>query len=201
MSDRYFVPLVALLLASAGCVASSLFPLSDGAEVVAESRMLGKWKGLSPPSTGGNLFDETYWEPGGDWTIEATPHQSFRATQREDGVTTVYAGRVVRLGSHLFLDLAPDSAETARCNLFPALLCHASFSVRFAGDTMVVGYLRSDWLESARADGRLPAGTALAFTEEDEALLTGKTPELQKILVQAAGDPRAFSIGRLLRVK
>ena len=201
MNGRYLVTLVAVLLASAGCVAASLFPLSNGEEVVAELRMLGRWKGLPPPVTNRSLFDETYWEPGGDWTIESGPHQSFRATQREDGATRVYAGRVVRLGRQLFLDLSPDSAEAASCEGFPMLACHAFFSVRFAGDTMIVGYLRSDWLEEASADGRLAAGTGLALTEEDEALLTGKAPELQKILLQAAGDPKAFSIGRLLRAK
>ena len=200
MLRRCVMPLVALALASGGCVSTSLHALSEGADFVTEPRMFGNWVGVSPPAGNGTLFDDTYWEPDGDWTIEAASHQSFRATQRDGATTAAYAGSVVRIGSHLFLDLVSDSAASAKCKVFPSVPVHAFFRVQSDGDTMIVGCLRPNWLTSAVVDGRLPARTGLAITEEDEALLTGGTSELQTLVVLATADPRAYSIGRLLRV-
>jgi hypothetical protein len=197
MKLRSVEMLATVLLATSGCVAASLQSIRSAGDLVAESRMLGRWHGVPPPK-GAPLFDEAHWEPGRDWVVESRPNGQFRATVHDVEGTIVYAGAVVRLGDRLFLDLWPDSSEAEACRVFPLLPCHVFASLTFDRDTMVVGYLRSDWVTNAVREGRVSPSVGLAHTEDDEALLTGGPEEVRDMLAVAARSPGAFSIGKLV---
>lgn len=190
--------LVLTLVLLPGCMAASLRGLHSPDNHAFEPRMLGRWHGVTPRSPG-SFLDETYWEPSGDWVVESGPRGSFRAIQRDQGDTLVYAGSAFRLADRLFLDLQPDSEVASRCNAFALFPCHAFASLEFVGDTMIVGYLRTDWLTEAAEEGELPEAVGLALTEDEEALLTGAPSELEKMMVKAAAAEGAFSIGKFVR--
>jgi hypothetical protein len=198
MSARLLLAVAFVFVFSSGCMATSLHSLARDHRV-SEPRIFGRWHGTPPPES--MHFDETTWEPAGNWVIESRPDGAFRATQRTGDVTMVYAGSVVRLGERLFLDLETDSLEWLKCSVFPIFPCHAFASLSFDGDTMLVGYLRTEWLTEAAREGELPEAVGLMLTEEGDALLTGGTPDLEALMIRAARTDEAFSIGKLVRVK
>lgn len=198
MKTPLIVILLAALLGISGCMTTSLRSIATAGNIVPEPSILGHWQGVAPPA-GKPWPDETYWTPEPDWVVESRPGDRFRAVARDAKDTTVFSGCVVRLGDRLFLALEPDSTELAHCRAFPMIPCHTFASLAFDRDTMIVGYLRSDWVIQAVKDKRLSASAGLVVTEEDEALLAGNPDEVRALLLEASRSPDAFSIGKLVR--
>jgi hypothetical protein len=99
----------AVCLLLAGCAPQdSLFPLFLKSDKVFEEGILGEWmvQGGTQEIKSDEKSDETFQRGAEDLTYDITMPDI-----EEDGATLASTGRLVRLGSYLFIDLASSDLE------------------------------------------------------------------------------------------
>jgi hypothetical protein len=201
MNARVHPVLIAALLLAAGCVARSVHPAYTVSDIVSEPRLLGEWEGLPVPAGGAPQNDAT-WEPEGAWTVQRGSRGVLRIAQQKGEERNAYHGHLLRLGGQLFLDLAPDLSDQWKARYSThVVLCHSLSTVHFSGDTLIVGMLRGGWAKDLAEHGQLDRSVGFALDEDDEAILTGETAAIRQLLVRAAQNPGAFTVGRFMRLK
>jgi len=105
----------AVCLLLAGCAPQdSLFPLFLKSDKVFEEGILGEWmvQGGTQEIKSDEKSDETFQRGAEDLTYDITMPDI-----EEDGATLASTGRLVRLGSYLFIDLASSDLERRKMRL------------------------------------------------------------------------------------
>lgn len=116
----------------------------------------------------------------------------------ENGVPARFEARLVRLGNHTFLDLAPQAPDVKNevylFHLFP--FSHTFSRIRIEGDVLRLDTLKSDWVKEMIDQKKVKIGHQ---SLEDVVLLTAPTETLRKFAMQYAENDQAFSITTELR--
>lgn len=190
----------AVLLAGSGCHVPTLSPLADGQNVVFDPALLGTWHDGA----------RTYWQfdRKGD---RAAYHVVIGGTPGEG---MQYEGRLVRVGSHRFLEFFPDR-EAHLANLRArdvsssyhdvVLEPYDHLKVTQAGPELTLAAMSPHWLESLlrehpEATPHGVAGRGRAGDDSGTIVLTGTTSQLQDFFHRHADSDSAFPAGGRMRL-
>lgn len=190
---RYWA-LAMLLAVVGGCATPSVHPIYTEDTIITSEAIVGTWV----EENGENVYTIT--------PIEGTTSYRLRYSQRSEAASKTqareYEARLVKLGPHLFLDVA--AAESDRRQISEQhgtffVPTHMFLRVRVEGDRGTAWWLRRDWLRDALAEGqvRLPA-TPL---DPNTILITAETPALQRFLRTFAETEEAWEPVHLTRVR
>lgn len=162
---------VAIAWLASGCgPAASLHPLYTDDVLVLVPGLAGKWR--APDAEEALSFEEKE----GKWyeSVFTEPERSSRMT--------IHA---VRLGEYTFLDLvlADD------CGSVPVISPHLFCRIAVSGDSLQLAYLDEEWLRTMVREGDVH----IAHEDLDgQIVLTAKTRDLQRFVLQYAADALAF---------
>jgi hypothetical protein len=179
MRKVVFLPVLGLALLIAGCVPPiSLHPLFTDEDLIFEPALLGTW----------------LLEQEGDWcSFEQADEKEYRLTCVVEGDRAEFEARLLRLGSHTFLDTYPNSTSYENELFFAHLTPGHIFSrVSLEGESLKLTHMDVEWLGTM-----LEAGTVKIRHERfpDGIFLTAPTAELQAFFLEHADNADAFSIG------
>ena len=196
MKCRTLWLILILLLLLPGCWVFSINPLYEDADTsrAFDRSLTGNW-----------------WEPNGGCLLTLTPegepypstyHVEYAApAERKDadclvdaGKKVEFEGRVVNLGEHRFLDLAPLDKDIC----FQCLPLHSIYMVSLDKDTLSLVPMDYDWLRSALQEKRLNLSTSedVESSESgDPITLTVSTKDLRNLAGKYADDHDVFKPG------
>ena len=165
-----------------GCVPTlSLHPLFTDKDSAFDPALLGAWA-ETESSEDTFIFQRSQDKANG-----------YELTISENGVPARFEARLVRLGDHAFLDVAPQvpdlKNETYLLHLLP--FSHTFSRIRVEGDVLRVATLKSDWVKEMIDRKKVKIGHQ---SLEDVILLTAPTETLRKFAMQYAENDQAFSI-------
>jgi hypothetical protein len=179
-----FAILVISALTLIGCLAS-LHPLYLPENLTAVRGIEGKWESDST-----EIGEES-------WEFSKHDSLSYDLIYTEFGNPASFNAYFVKLDSYLFIDMSPKPAQSDNDTYSGMLVpTHLFGRVWFQGDSLVIGWLDSEWL-----DDKIEAGEVSLSHEsqENDKLLTASTEELQAFVLRYANDPDAFPTGTLTR--
>jgi len=133
---------------------------------------------------------------------EAQDHKTYKVTATSMGRSSETDAVLWKLGESEFLDFAPSSYEApfdhTREFFANGLRTHLVFRVKHEGDVLRLWYLDDDWVSH-----EVP-GDQLVRANDDmipKLVMTLSTEELQKVLLSALSDPKAFPLETRLNRK
>ena len=176
MRTKHWIPLIALGLLLASACVPSLFPLYTDADLVTDARLAGAWKAADE--------DDLVWTfvPAGNF---------YRLAVFDDGTCAQFEARLVALDDSLFLDLLPEKPGFASGMYADHFLrVHTFYRIEISDDRFEVSALDLDELEQRVDEGTLEARL---LEVDDTTVLAEPTPQLQKLVVELAATPGAFS--------
>jgi hypothetical protein len=172
---------VALCILFAGCV-PSLYPLFTPETVVFKEELVGTWQ--EKPDSKEN------------WKFEKGEEKVYKLTlSEEDGKSSPFEARLVKLDQLLFLDLFPlgDALENAklgtwfRMSIIPG---HLIIKVGKIGETLELSLMEPDWLKQQLQKD--PKMLDHAFLDKESFVITAKTAELQAFFKKHANTKEAW---------
>jgi hypothetical protein len=199
MNNRTAIIAIAIAALVAGCV-RSFYPLFTEKDLVFNPALVGTWADKEKNT----------------WTFQKSSDKNYRLLyfQREykvfgrgpetAGDTATFRAQLGKLKGLWFLDLYPDRGtleshvknDLHNVTMIPT---HTFFRVWIEGDSLRLAMLDEEWLKRLIDQNgmRIPH-----VRTEDYIVLTASTQELQRLVVMAAGDEKAFpNPGTLLRVR
>lgn len=188
---------VFVALVAGGCL-RSLHGLYTDDDLVAEPLLEGAWR----EDDGKSLWTFTR---DGEKRYLLLYQQSITNRHAPEGagfsVPAQFEAHLVRLGEKLFLDLFPKDV-VSRNDLFAVHLipAHTFSRVELSKDTLILAMLDHEWFKRKLGGG----GVDIAHEEIEpgQYILTAKTRDLQKLVMNHADDPDAFAgTTRLSRVR
>jgi hypothetical protein len=198
---RKIAKAISLILVCAlfvGCAPQdSLFPLFVKSDRVFEDQLLGEWivqKGtaVKPDEKSGRAIFQT----SGD----AVSYEITLPDFDEHGEKLISAGRLVRLGSYLFIDVGSPEMGTEKNPSFPypAIEGHVIGRVYLEKDKLHIDFLSDQWVSDQAKAGKLPLSSVRIMDQTirsipDRIVLSATTEELRKFAMQHAEDKEAFS--------
>ncbi len=158
-----------------GCVLSSLHPLYTDEELIFEEKLIGKWSGEN------NL-----------WEFRAGEPNTYQM-RIFDGQEGRFVAHLVKLGDMLFLDIFPDSetlGEPQAFYGFHLLPTHTFMKVEQIEPKLQLRAMDYDKVsEILKEDPNLLKHEVV----EDRIVLTASTEQLQKFIVEYAGEDGVFA--------
>lgn len=171
------------LIPLAGCVPLlSLHPLWDETTRTTVPALVGTWSTQNG--------DETLViQESGDYEYSAV----YSASEHSKKATSRYTLHAVKLGSHLFLDFAPDEHALDACTktdaYLPVVPAHFFARAGVDGDRLELGSLDDDaFMKKVKAD-KIDIRFEELELENKETVLTAGTGEIQKFVLKYATDP------------
>lgn len=189
---RLFLP-IAVCLLLAGCAPQdSLFPLFLKSDQVFEEGILGEWivqggtQEIKPDEKSGQV---TFQRGAEDGTYDIAVLLDIEA---EDGATLASTGKLVHLGSYLFIDLSSPDLERRKNAIvpYPILESHVFGRVQLERDKMRIDFLSDKWVSDQAKAGKLAVA---AVRTPNSVILSASTEELRKFALDHADDKDAFS--------
>ena len=183
---------LSLLLTVSGCGPEcSLNPLFEQMDVVFDNAVVGTW--ITSKATTGEVNE------GLTYTFKKLGDNAYEVIFPGDEEGSKYKSEVhlVRLGKFLFLDAYParlDSDEEKQNKApepFPQIPVHIFGRIWIERDVVLIALLDEEWVKNMAEKNELTLGYA---STRGDTILTASTQELQKLAVQYADDPKAFSI-------
>jgi hypothetical protein len=182
----------------AGCAPQdSLFPLFVKSDRVFEEQLLGQWivqggSEIKPDEKSGHAI----FQKGSD----AISYEITIPDFDENGEKLISTGRLVRLGTYLFIDLGSPEMGTEKNPSFPypAIAGHVIGRVYLEKDKMRIDFLSDQWVSDQAKAGKLTLssiriGVETVFSIPDRIVLSAATEDLRKFALQHAEDKEAFS--------
>lgn len=149
--------LIAVTLASSGCLVLSLAPLYDGDSIGYDARLLGSWV---------DQDDNASMEIGrAEW-------QSYRIHYVHPIETGDLTGYLTGLGEDRYLDLMPGRGEDRGAFLVPV---HVVLRLRLEDDRLELTPLAYDWFADRLRRHQAIAGLAVVLDQKDNALIVSPT--------------------------
>ncbi len=144
----------------------------------------GQHEGIDSQEESGHVIFQKY---GG-----GTNYQITTPDFDEQGVKLESVGRLVRIGTSLFIDLAGPEMGTAKNITFPypAIEGHVFGRVFLEQDRMHIDFLSDKWVSDQAKTRKL---TLPSVTIGERTVLTATTEELRKFALEHAEDKDAFS--------
>lgn len=161
--------LLALAVASSGCLVLSLQPAYDDRSLVFDAAFLGRWE---------NAEDEV------SVVIERAEWQSYKVTYTDRFAAYAFHGNLTRIGAELVLDLSEPTGADSPPSLIPI---HALYRVAVDGDTLTASALDYDWFSRAAALRTL-GPLAVAMDDRRNLIVTAPTSAIRAWLARAPGD-------------
>lgn len=188
---KSFAVVAALALAAllAGCApAEFLFPLYIESDKAFDARLLGKWKQVLKP-------DDKDRDPA-DWIFARNDDGesydfTLKSRKPKEGALLSRA-RLVRLKDYLFINFeTPDLEKRGVAQApFPAISANFIGRIRIEQDKVRLDMVEDTWVEKQVKAGTLP----LSYIATPQGfVLTAKTDELRKFVVEHAEDKNIFS--------
>lgn len=198
MRKRLAVVAAGLAVLLTGCVpAPFLFPLYTESDKAFDARLVGKWKQVPKP-------DDKEQDPA-QWIFERNDDgASYDFTlgsedPKKGGLLS--RARLVRLKDYVFINFeAPDLEKRGVLQApIPAISGNFIGRIRIEQDKVRMDMVEDTWVEKQVKAGTLPLSYIAA---PQGILLTAKTEELRKFVVEHAEDMNIFSDSyELTRVK
>ncbi|HEY6339454.1 MAG TPA: hypothetical protein VIW68_13250 [Candidatus Sulfotelmatobacter sp.] len=187
LSRRFaaILPVFATLLALSGCWVYSVNPLYEDnlpkpdPDLVFDASLVGSW---------GHMDDSCLWiltvgGGGAPYGMTMTPSTGCKSDEK----TTKYAGHLVKLGNHRFLDFSPESGEV--CDL--CLPLHSFFLVSQENDSLALIPIDVQWLSQAINQRKVGLAHLPSKNSTDDAVVLTATSEALKEFVRKYADDKA----------
>ena len=153
--------LIALSLASSGCLVLSLAPLYDSESMGYDARLIGSWI---------DQDDNASMEVGrAEW-------QSYRINYVHPIETGDLTGYLTALGEDRYLDLMPGRGADRGAFLVPV---HVLLRMRLEEDRLELTPLSYDWFADRLRRRQTIPGLAVAFDQKDNALIVSPTAAMR----------------------
>ena len=173
----------------AGCFVPSVNPLYTEKDLIFDPALVGTW------GEAGNEDRHIFAREG---------EQAYLLTSQDKESTNVFRAHLLQLGKHRFLDvvLARTSDEWKGISRASVVVrpAHLFFKVEMDKSTLRLRALDVDWVEKllkenpkAIAHERLHEPDVRE--EDNRAMLTASTAELQKFILKSVGEAKAFTEG------
>lgn len=181
--------MVGVVVLGAGCI-PSLHPLYTEKDLVFDPSIVGVWAEKE-----GDASKDS-------WEFTKARDKGYELVVREEGVAAKFYAHVVNLGAYRFLDTSPaewtaeggPEHELLSYHLIPG---HLFWKMWMKGGVLYLALLDPEWLEEKIDENAL----GVEYAEvEDMIVLTAKTEELQKFVLKAVEDPRAFMVDEPLEL-
>jgi len=170
--------LLALAVASSGCLVLSLQPAYDERSLTFDEALIGRWE---------DAEDQTAV------TFERAEWRSYKVTYSDRFTTWAFHASLTKIGPLLLLDLSEPAGTDPGPSLIPV---HAIYRVAVDGDTLTASALDYNWFSGAMARrtlGRL----AVAVDGRRNEIVTSSTSQFRAWLAHAPaaafGAPMTFS--------
>ncbi|HEV1995714.1 MAG TPA: hypothetical protein VGR03_15385 [Candidatus Acidoferrum sp.] len=191
MRKRFAVMAVATLaVLLAGCgPATFLFPLYTEGDKEFDARLLGKWKQV--PKPGDKEPDRAHWIFKRNKDDGESYDFSLGSSDPKKGALLSRA-RLVRLKDYLFINFeTPDLEKRGVTQApFPAISANFIGRIRIEQDKVRLDMVEDTWIEKEFKAGMLP----LSYISTSQGfVVTAKTEELRKFVVEHAEDDNIFS--------
>jgi hypothetical protein len=177
MKRLLLASLALMAIAIVGCM-PSLHPLYSAENLTSLPGLSGTWEGNA---------DESGPET---WQFSQVDSVSYTLEYTENEAPGEFDTHIVKLGNHLFVDIAPIGPETEN-ELYRGLLMpvHMFGRIWLKGDTLRIGWLDGDWLSQQIDSGLIELGCE---TMDEDRLITASTAQLQEFAQKYADDTLAF---------
>ena len=164
-----------ILLAIAGCV-RSLHPLYTERDLVFDERLLGSWT---------KNGDST-----NTWIFQKAGENAYELLETEKGAPARFEAHLVKLGGHLFLDIAPGEMDTKNDFFkFHHIPVHTFSRIWLENKRFRLAMLDNDWLRDMIDNRKVEIRHE---RQEKAIILTAPTADLQKLVIAYAEDEEAF---------
>lgn len=176
MKSLLLVALAAVVVMTGCAPTLSLHPLYTDKDVVSDLPLEGKWT------------DEDAKEV---WSVSKSKN-GYEAVQLGDGDQEKYEISVVRLEQLRFLDITTKNAPSL------AIPGHMIIKVWMEGEQLCMQSMDTDWFKQKIRE------TGFPYVEVDkQMLLTAPTPQLQKLILLYANEPKALDsdVGKFHRLR
>ncbi|MBI2434682.1 MAG: hypothetical protein HYV26_17640 [Candidatus Hydrogenedentes bacterium] len=187
MRLKHWTMLGAILAILGGCIPLSLQPIYTDDVLVCEPRLEGEWKAEEDALT---------------WRFARGEGKSYTVSVKEDETEMEYAGHLVKLGEHYFLDLLvqraeglPEGDRLLELQLVPV---HLFLRLAFSDAGIQLFVLDFDWLEDRIEQHRLWAPHTQLKALDDYPLFTASPKRMQRFLKRWANHEEAWEDGGLL---
>lgn len=189
MKKHLLLLTTAAALALAGCFVPSVNPLYTEKDLIFDPALVGIW------GEAGSEQRQNFAREGG---------KAYIWTSQDKESTNVFRAHLLQLGEHRFLDavLARTSDEWKGIGRVSVVVrpAHLFFKVEMDKSTLRLRALDVDWVEKllkenpkAIAHERLHEPDVRE--EDNRAMLTASTAELQKFILKSVGEAKAFTEG------
>jgi hypothetical protein len=177
MKCARFAILVISALILTSCMAS-LYPLYLPENLTLLKGIEGKWESDST-----EIGDET-------WEFTKHDSLSYDLIYTEFGNPGSFDAHFVKLDTYLFIDMSPKPAESDNETYSGMLVpTHLFGRVWFQGDSLIIGWLDSEWLDEKIEDGEI---SLQHESQENDKLLTASTQDLQAFVLRYVDSVDAF---------
>jgi|SRR5713101_706734 len=181
---------MALAVLLTGCgPATFLFPLYTESDKTFDETLVGKWKQV--PKPGDKELDPAHWIFKRNKDDGESYDFSLGSSDPKKGALLSRA-RLVRLKDALFINFETPDLEKRGVMQAPAPSINANFigRIRIEQDKVRIDMLEDTWVEKQVKAGTLPLSYIAA---PQGILLTARTEELRKFVVEHAEDKNIFS--------
>jgi len=171
---------VLLLAIITGCV-PSLNPIYTDKDLVFDAALLGTWGSDDPHEK---------------WLFEKTAEKSYKLKQTDgEGLTAEFDTRLARLGDYKFLDLIVTNIDEKHFKMngwaaFSLIPAHLVLQVHEIGPKLKVSAMNPDWVKEWL--DKNPKSLDHRKVGEDRYSITASTKDLQKFVLQHAGEEGLF---------
>ena len=172
MSLTRFAGISGLLMMLSGCELVSIHPLFTEKDVVFEPALVAAW----------------LHEDGSELVFrqEGTSGYKLAYKENKDKSAEQFEARLVRLESHLFLDVWPEVSTLQ----IPG---HYFAKVRLRDNYLELSFMDTDWLrDMIRASAPVAHEVTRRGSEPGQMILTASTKDLQSFVLRLAAEPKAF---------
>jgi len=175
MKTTNMLAILTLAALMTGCV-PSLHPLYTEKDVVFDPALVGTWEEKDGKNT---------------WTFQKSGDKGYELVSTEGGEPGRFEAHLVQLGKYSFLDTYPEEMGPQN-DMHKVHLIRAHFIWRIwrEGDLLRIATLDNDWLKKLITEKKVQ----IPHEElgKDYLVLTAKTQQIQKLVLQFADDPKAF---------
>ncbi|MFO7938754.1 MAG: hypothetical protein R6U66_03285 [Bacteroidales bacterium] len=178
-----FLSIALVIALLSGCVVS-LNPLYQEEDVLTDTRLEGKWLNIG--------------EDNETWHFLPDKEKSYRLVHTEDTNRAEFKVHLLKLNGNYFINLYPEKLSIDN-SLYDMhfVRVHSFFRVDFQEKHLALYMFDIDWMKNVQDSANIKLD--IQMKEEDYALITSDTDELQKFVKEFVTDTASFEDPILLK--
>jgi len=172
---------VGIAVMAAGCI-PSLHPLYTEKDLVFDPSIVGVWAEKDADASRDS------------WEFKKAGEKGYELVVKEEGVAAKFDAHLVKLGEYRFLDTYPaEKAGEPEHELYSlhTLPAHLFWKMWMREDVLYLALLDPDWIDKKMEQDKLEVKHEEV---EGTPVLTAQRKELQKFILKAVEDPKAFNV-------